>query len=213
MGFKIGHIAYGGAIKGRLKGQIPWNAGISVWVEYKCLECGKDFKIRECHTGRNRGKYCSKKCFAKGQKGRIPYNKGIIETKKCLQCSKSFNIRPCERYRKFCSRKCAKRPLKPHWGKYKGINMRSGYEIGYAKYLDKNNTKWEYEPKTFDLGYTTYTPDFYLPEKQVYVEIKGWMRLSAFKKIKKFVSQNPDIKFLLLMEKDLKQINAIECVK
>ena len=63
MAFEIGHLPYGGAIKGRLKGQKPWNVGTSIWIECKCLKCSKDFKIRQCHIGRDRGKYCSKECF------------------------------------------------------------------------------------------------------------------------------------------------------
>ena len=96
------------------------------------------------------------------------------------------------------------KPIIPNWGKYKGINMRSSWEIKYAKYLDKNNINWEYESKTFDLGDTTYTPDFYLPKGNVYVEIKGWMQPKALMKIKKFIKTNPDIKYLLLEEKELK---------
>ena len=72
------------------------------------------------------------------------------------------------------------------WGKYKGINMRSSWEIAYAKYLDKQGIKWKYESKTFDLGNTTYTPDFYLPKTNEYIEIKGYWRDDAKLKFKKF---------------------------
>lgn len=67
-GFQVGHLPYGGAIKGRLKGQIPYNKGSGVWIECKCLECDNSFKIRECHTKREgRGKYCSKECYDKAK--------------------------------------------------------------------------------------------------------------------------------------------------
>lgn len=56
---------------------------------------------------------------------------------------------------------------------YRNTYMRSTWEIKYAQYLDSNNIKWLYESKTFDLGNTTYTPDFYLPETDEYIEIKG----------------------------------------
>lgn len=69
---------------------------------------------------------------------------------------------------------------------YKNIWMRSSYEVAYAKYLDKNNVKWLYEPKTFDLGNTTYTPDFYLPETDEYIEIKGYWREDAKIKFRLF---------------------------
>jgi len=206
-GFQKGHKSY--SYIGMNAEQI--HIKTATWIDFKCLECGKEFKIREHSTGRGRGKYCSRDCFNKALKKRIPHNKGILETKKCLQCDNTFEIRPCEKDRKYCSRRCVglAKPKTPNWGKYKGINMRSGYEIGYAKYLDRNIIKWEYEPKTFDLGNTAYTPDFYLPESDTYVEIKGWMRKEASIKIKKFIKQNPNIKYLLLGERKLKEIGAI----
>jgi len=96
----------------------------------------------------------------------------------------------------------------PKWGKYKGINMRSSWEIKFAKYLDKLGIKWQYEPKTFDLGSTTYTPDFKLSDS-VYVEIKGYMSEIAYFKIKKFLKQYPDIKLQILMQKDLKNLKVL----
>jgi hypothetical protein len=66
-GFQKGHLPFGGAIKGRLKGQIPHNKGISVWLECKCQECGSSFKIRKCHSRRGRGKYCSRACYFKAK--------------------------------------------------------------------------------------------------------------------------------------------------
>ena len=65
-GFQKGHPKY--TSKGDFKkGNIPHNAGTSVWLECKCQECGNDFKIRECHSGRERGKYCSRKCYFKAK--------------------------------------------------------------------------------------------------------------------------------------------------
>jgi hypothetical protein len=205
-GFQVGHKSY--SKKGMNVGQIPWNKGTAIYVKCKCLTCRKEFEVKKSQFSRGGGKYCSFECSSK----KVAWNKGILETKQCSKCNKEFKVRPCEYAQKFCSLKCASlvNTSKPHWGKYKGINMRSGYEIGYAKYLDRNKTKWEYEPKTFDLGYASYTPDFYLPEKQTYVEIKGWMRIKALIKIKEFIKQNPDINYLLLMENDLQEMGVIK---
>ena len=100
------------------------------------------------------------------------------------------------------------RPPKPRWGMYKNINMRSNWEILYAKYLDRNNITWEYESNTFDLGDTAYTPDFKLSDN-VYVEIKGYMSEKAYLKIKKFLMQYPDIKLQILMQKDLQKLGIL----
>jgi len=210
MSFKKGHIKY--TTKGDFKKGIPsWNSGTGIWLSFKCLECGKEYKVRKCHTHNGISKYCSKECFIESLKG-IRLDKRKRLTKICKQCNKSFEVRPCEEYRKFCSKKCVglNKPIKPHWGKYKEINMRSGYEIGYAKYLDKNNIKWLYECKTFDLGDTTYTPDFYLPESDTYIEIKGWMQSKALIKINKFIKQYPEINYIILKYKKLKSMGVIK---
>jgi len=81
--------------------------------------------------------------------------------------------------------------------------MRSSYEIAYAKYLDKKGIKWLYEPKAFDLGRTTYRPDFYLPETDKYIEIKGWITDKAKKKMNKFKNRYPKINFNILTKKEL----------
>jgi predicted nuclease of restriction endonuclease-like RecB superfamily len=93
---------------------------------------------------------------------------------------------------------------------YKDIYMRSGWEIKYAKWLDSKNIKWEYEKDTFKLKDTTYTPDFYLPEQNIYIEIKGFMHLDAYFKIKEFLENNLDVKYLLMMRKDLKELGVLE---
>ena len=50
----------------------------------------------------------------------------------------------------------------------------SSYEVLYANYLMKNNIKFEYHTRTFMLSdITRYMPDFYLPEEDKYIEIKG----------------------------------------
>jgi predicted nuclease of restriction endonuclease-like RecB superfamily len=60
--------------------------------------------------------------------------------------------------------------------------LKSGWEEAFAKWCDRNKTKWLYESKTFNLGETTYTPDFYLSESDTYIEIKGFWRDDAKKK-------------------------------
>ena len=203
-GFQEGHEHY--TTKGDFKKRhTPWNKQKK--IELKCLYCGKIFLVSQSRENR---KYCSKECSNKAMKGQIRKRERFIHI--CQQCNKEYEVRRCELKSRFCSRRCSSlaKPKTPTWGKYKGVNMRSGYEIGYAKYLDKNNIKWDYEPTTFDLGHTAYTPDFFLPEKEVYVEIKGWMRKEALIKIKEFIKQNPDIKYLLLGEKELKKMGVLK---
>jgi hypothetical protein len=88
--------------------------------------------------------------------------------------------------------------------KYKDIWMHSSYEVAYAKYLDENHIKWQYESKAFDLGNCTYTPDFYLPKSDTYAEIKGYWRDDAKKKFNLFKKLYPKVKIEVLIEKKLK---------
>ena len=56
----------------------------------------------------------------------------------------------------------------------KKVKMRSGYEVMYAKHLTQNNIEWQYEPKLFKLkDGMRYTPDFYLPESNEWIDVKG----------------------------------------
>jgi hypothetical protein len=52
--------------------------------------------------------------------------------------------------------------------------MRSGFEVMYALILEKENIEWKYEPKCFQLlNGLRYTPDFYLPEQNLWIDVKG----------------------------------------
>jgi predicted nuclease of restriction endonuclease-like RecB superfamily len=69
---------------------------------------------------------------------------------------------------------------------------------------DKNKIIWLYECKTFDLGDTTYTPDFYLPKTDMFVEIKGFWRPEAKEKFKLFKKLYPYIKIKVI--EDIKSL-------
>jgi len=96
----------------------------------------------------------------------------------------------------------------PCWKKikYKGIWMRSTWEVKYAKYLDKKNIKWQYEPETFDLGKVSYTPDFYLSKTNTYIEIKGYLRSKDKIRMNLFKLNH---KLEILYQKKLKQLGVL----
>jgi hypothetical protein len=108
--------------------------------------------------------------------------------------------------------------LSPNFGKishgkgqwYKDCFMRSSWEILFAKFLDFNNIAWLYEPKAFDLGNCTYTPDFYLPETNEYIEIKGWWRDDALLKYNLTKIFYPQEKIQVLMQKDLQECGILK---
>lgn len=60
---------------------------------------------------------------------------------------------------------------------YNGVKLKGGWEIIVAKWLDENNVRWEDETKSFDYewnGIRKYYPDFYLPDFDLFIEVKGY---------------------------------------
>lgn len=85
------------------------------------------------------------------------------------------------------------------------IKLRSGYEVMYALYLNKKNIQWEYEPKCFILkNGMRYTPDFYFPQQNKWIEIKGQLKKSHIIKMKEF--RNQGNKLTLIQIKKLQRV-------
>lgn len=62
---------------------------------------------------------------------------------------------------------------------YKDTILDSSWEYEFAKWCDENSVKWVRNVVGFDYdwnGPRTYFPDFYLPEMDLYVEVKGYER-------------------------------------
>lgn len=56
---------------------------------------------------------------------------------------------------------------------YNGYRFRSRLEARYAVFLDVLGVKYQYEPEGYDLDGVYYLPDFYLPDLDCWIEIKG----------------------------------------
>jgi hypothetical protein len=57
--------------------------------------------------------------------------------------------------------------------RYKGYRFRSRLEARWAVFLDALNTKYSYEREGYDLSGQWYLPDFYVPDWNCWIEIKG----------------------------------------
>jgi len=165
--------------------------GLSTF-QHHCKDCKKKISWRAIRCGS-----CACKEKLKDPTKHPSYIKG---KPKCIDCDKeltNYNSVRCGK----CSRVYNLKTMMQKGCKYyKEYLMKSNWEIIYAKYLDKNNIKWLYESKTFDLGNTTYTPDFYLPQTDEYIEIKGWFRDDAKKKFRLFKKSYPEIKIVLIKD-------------
>ncbi len=60
-----------------------------------------------------------------------------------------------------------------HFTEYKGIMYRSLTEARFAALFISLNLSFEYEPRRFDVTGGPYWPDFYLPDSDTWIEVKG----------------------------------------
>jgi len=184
-------------------------------TKHYCIDC----KINEISY--NSWRYGKQRCYSCAHKGENnpAFTTGITLKKYiCIKCGKIISLNNFYYGLKRCKSCAHKGKLSARFGKlaphgrgsyYKKIWMRSSYEIKYAKYLDKNRIKWLYESKTFDLGDTTYTPDFYLSETNIYIEIKGWWRDKAKEKFKLFRRLYSDLNIKVLYKLDLIKLGVL----
>lgn len=85
-------------------------------------------------------------------------------------------------------------------GKREDLNnifFRSSWEANIARYYNYLGIKWQFEPKTFIFdtikkGCVSYLPDFYLPEEDKWVEVKGWMDKKSITKLNRFKKYYPE---------------------
>lgn len=60
---------------------------------------------------------------------------------------------------------------------YNGVKFKGRWEVIVAKWLDQNRIKWLHEYKSFSYewnGIRKYYPDFYLPDFDLFLEVKGY---------------------------------------
>src|SRR3977135_2673414 len=89
-------------------------------------------------------------------------------------------------------------------------------ELEYAKVLDWHGIPWQYEPTTFVLaqdeqGRVTeaFTPDFYLPDQDLYLEVtvmKQSLVTRKNRKLRKLRELYPEVKVKLFYERDFERL-------
>lgn len=153
--------------------------------------------------------------------GKLNPRKGIIRVPRvevhCRNpdCNKVFFK---ERWRKvqYCSNQCAMRviggrPTSPRASRGKAgirkdisptIYFYSRWEANMARLYKYLGISWQYAPAAFDIGGHTYTPDFYLPETNAYVEVKNfWWRYSRIRD-NKFRKRYPHIRLEVILKEE-----------
>jgi hypothetical protein len=92
----------------------------------------------------------------------------------------------------------------------------SEYERECAKILDYYGVPWEYEPRTFVLErdeegrvVEAFTPDFYLPEQNLYLELtvmKQSLATRKNRKLRKLRELYPDVNVKLFYKRDIERL-------
>ena len=89
-------------------------------------------------------------------------------------------------------------------------------ELECAKVLDYYGIPWEYEPRTFVLGRdaqgrvtSAFTPDFYLPEQDLYVEVtvmKQSLVTRKNRKLREVRRLYPEVNVKLFYRRDIERL-------
>lgn len=183
-----------------LRGKPTWNSGASNHIESKCEICNNIFM----HSPKRNRRFCSRECSAVHMSEL--YSGGRLAGNKNPMYGKGDGQRKAWAEGKYINRK-----LPNHSNgirtEYSGVMFRSTWEAQYAEHLDKLEYFWEYENKTFQLSAGTYTPDFYIIELDLYIEVKGWWYPGSKFKMFEFKHTYPEIN--ILIEEDNKSWNII----
>jgi hypoxanthine phosphoribosyltransferase len=89
-------------------------------------------------------------------------------------------------------------------------------ELECAKILDYYSVPWDYEPRTFVLEdngdgrvLEAFTPDFYLPEQDLYLEVtvmKQSLVTRKNRKLRKLRERYPEVKIKLFYKRDIERL-------
>jgi hypoxanthine phosphoribosyltransferase len=107
----------------------------------------------------------------------------------------------------------------PHFHAYRGTTpprFAHEVELECAKILDYYGVPWEYEPRSFVLeqdenGRTVeaFTPDFYLPEQDLYLEVtvmKQSLVTRKNRKLRKLRALYPEVRAKLFYRRDIERL-------
>ncbi len=110
-------------------------------------------------------------------------------------------------------------PETPVFQAYRGTappRFANAAELECAKILDYHGLPWEYEPRTFVLErdeagrvLEAFTPDFFLPEQRLYLEItvmKQSLVTRKNRKLRKLRERYPDVQVKLFYKRDIERL-------
>lgn len=132
-----------------------------------------------------------------------------------VACGKSFSY-PRYKSRKFCSVPCAMKITGSQATSSRASRGKAGvrtdvhpsayfysrWEANIARLYTYLGIRWVFEPKSFDIGNQRYTPDFYLPDFDVYIEVKNFWGEYSRRRDEKFRSCYPNISLQVILKNE-----------
>ncbi len=176
----------------------------------KCKFCGKEFEPRKLggHTtgcDLNPSKSSTREKILSKQKGR-PLSENH---KNSISSSVNKRIENDSWHISFS---------KSRTHEYKGVKFHGLWEVKFAMHLDDKNVEWRRPTEKFQYDFEgklrNYTPDFWIPELDSYVEIKGYPTSKDEAKWKQFplkliVLKGEDlVRFGVLNDNEVKKLTA-----
>jgi protein-arginine kinase activator protein McsA len=163
-------------------------------VELTCETCGRTF-TRFPSLVKSGPSFCSQEC--------VRTNPGVRQRR-----SASFLKSHALTHNNYSN---AKRGWREVGGKR--VFFRSRMEANYARFLTFTGVDWQFESKTFwfeglKRGVVSYTPDFYLPSTDEYLELKGWMDPRSKTKLKRMARYHPEVTLRLVTYSEYRTIAA-----
>ena len=89
------------------------------------------------------------------------------------------------------------------------VRMKSSYEVRVARVLDALGIRWEYEQHRFAIGKNrTWAPDFYLPDADVFWEVKGYYGPNSRDVVARFREHHPHVAMLLIFRSAIEALET-----
>ena len=178
----------------KLRGRAAWNSGLKKIKITNCETCEKDFE----HAPRRQRRFCSRTCAATHMSAQ--YSDGRYLGSRNPNFGNGAALKASWKSGDFSGRPLSD-SSRGKGGRFNGRWMRSSWEIAFAKFLNLHKISWSYEPRRFILkSGKQYTPDFYLPDFDLWIEIKGFWWPKAREKFNQFLTEHPNTKIVVIGE-------------
>jgi hypothetical protein len=197
-----------------------------------CEECGGEFKVYPYKLKIGRGKFCSTACFYKSKIGKplSERHRANISASQIGKNNHNFGKHPSEeaRAKMRANHADVKGEKHPMFGKppthgigriYESIRngplwTRSSYERRFITVSDDLCYSFDWEPKAFELEIngkkTTYRPDVFVRDLNLWIEIKGYWRDGAKEKFEAFKNRYLEERIVVMTIDELKRFENDE---